>query len=102
MSEEPMAITSAPALTDCESETIEPASVDMSAPSSDLKGRIDAVVAVASRNAEAIDRAGRLPKVAVEELWAQRLGVVEMTLTYDDFRTADEIFSTGNFQRVRR
>jgi branched-chain amino acid aminotransferase len=26
--------------------------------------------------------------------------IVETTLTYDDFKTADEIFSTGNFQRV--
>ncbi len=28
------------------------------------------------------------------------VSVIEMTLTYDDFRTADEIFSTGNFQKV--
>ena len=28
------------------------------------------------------------------------VNIVETTLTYDDFKTADEIFSTGNFQKV--
>jgi branched-chain amino acid aminotransferase len=33
-------------------------------------------------------------------LRAAGVSVVETTLSYDDFVTADEIFSSGNFQKV--
>ena len=32
--------------------------------------------------------------------YLDHLAVVETTLHYEDFVTADEIFSTGNFQKV--
>ncbi len=58
----------------------------------------DGVVFTPAPNGTFLDGVTRRRVIGL--LRAAGVTVIEMTLTYDDFRTADEIFSTGNFQKV--
>jgi branched-chain amino acid aminotransferase len=58
----------------------------------------DGVVFTPAPNGTFLDGVTRRRVIGL--LRAAGVSVIEMTLTYDDFRTADEIFSTGNFQKV--
>jgi acyl-CoA dehydrogenase len=68
-----MPITRAQTSTNFEGEPAEAAPLGGTALSFDLQARIDAVVAVAKRHAEAVDRDARFPKEACDELRGQRL-----------------------------
>ena len=68
-----MAITRAQTSTNFAAEAAEAAPIGGVARPAERQARIDAVVAVAKRHAEAVDREARFPKEACAELRAQRL-----------------------------
>ena len=68
-----MALTRAKTSTNFAAEAAEAAPIGGVARPAERQARIDAVVAVAKRHAEAVDREARFPKEACAELRAQRL-----------------------------